>query len=373
MSPLAPRTHLLTLAGSRAYGTHTDASDVDLLGVASPTPAQLLGVFSTFEQANRPKQLEPFRSTLRPQEQVAAEHTKLEGTIYALRKFLRLASEGNPNLLDVVFCRDADVRHVDALGETLRAERNLFLSDNCRHTFGGYAAGQLKRIQLHYAWHHHGPKAPPRREDYGLGPQPLMPKKQMEAAEAAVRKQLDQWELDLSGVAPAQRVALMNHLTDTLSQWHLASDASQWEAAARWVGLHDNLIEALRQERAWRSAQGEWKRYQGWKRNRNPARAALEATYGYDTKHASHLIRLLRMGVEVVTTGELHVWRGDRDADELLAIRGGAWTYERLLEEAQTAQQTLRSAPSVLPPRPPREAINELAVRLSLAGLKGQG
>ena len=40
-------------------------------------------------------------------------------------------------------------------------------------------------------------------------------------------------------------------------------------------------------ERAYRAALKHWQNYQGWRANRHPERAALEAVYGYDTKHAA--------------------------------------------------------------------------------------
>jgi len=45
----------------------------------------------------------------------------------------------------------------------------------------------------------------------------------------------------------------------------------------------------------------------------------LEAKFGFDTKHAMHLIRLLRMAREILETGVVHVKRPD--AEELSAIR----------------------------------------------------
>ncbi len=56
-------------------------------------------------------------------------------------------------------------------------------------------------------------------------------------------------------------------------------------------------------EQGYRAALRHWNQYQEWLRNRNPARAELEASYGYDTKHAMHLLRLLRMGEEILHDG----------------------------------------------------------------------
>lgn len=72
---------------------------------------------------------------------------------------------------------------------------------------------------------------------------------------------------------------------------------------------------------------------------RNPARAALEKAHGYDTKHAMHLVRLMRMGIEALRSGELHVRRPD--ADELAAIRDGALSFDELLALSTHLQATL--------------------------------
>jgi hypothetical protein len=85
-----------------------------------------------------------------------------------------------------------------------------------------------------------------------------------------------------------------------------------------------------------------WESYQGWKLGRNAARAKLEAEHGYDTKHAMHLIRLMRMGHEVLQSGELRVRRDD--AAELSAIRDGALSYDALLEEATQLQSAMQDA-----------------------------
>lgn len=52
-------------------------------------------------------------------------------------------------------------------------------------------------------------------------------------------------------------------------------------------------------------------------------RKALVRRHGYDTKNAAHLIRLLRMGIEFLQSGELLVDRSGHDAGELLAIKRG--------------------------------------------------
>ena len=67
-----------------------------------------------------------------------------------------------------------------------------------------------------------------------------------------------------------------------------------------------------------------------------------ERAHGYDTKHAMHLIRLMRMGFEVLKTGELHVRRDD--AAQLSAIRDGALSFDELLVMAADLQQSMQNA-----------------------------
>lgn len=62
-------------------------------------------------------------------------------------------------------------------------------------------------------------------------------------------------------------------------------------------------------------------------------RKKLVEHFGYDTKNAAHLIRLLRMGIEFLREGVLHVTRPD--AQELLAIKKGDWTLERVKTQAE--------------------------------------
>jgi hypothetical protein len=90
-----------------------------------------------------------------------------------------------------------------------------------------------------------------------------------------------------------------------------------------------------------------WEQYWDWKKNRNEKRSVLEEQFGYDTKHAMHLVRLLRMGYEAVTEGVLRVRRPD--AEELLTVRNGAWTYEQVVAYAEEMDAKVRAAVETSP------------------------
>ncbi len=231
--------------------------------------------------------------------------------LFELRKFVRLAASGNPTLLEVLFTDPADHVVVAPGGARLLAERDAFLSRRVAESFGGYALAQLKRIRTHRRWLLSPPERPPTRAEYGLPEQATLPRDQIGAAETL----LEHGEVDLP----------------------------------------PNFLGLLERERRYRGAKKHWTQYQKWLRSRNPQRAALEARFGYDTKHALHLVRLLRMGVEILERGEVRVRRPDRE--ELLAIRDGAWTYDELMSRALALGERVRAAAATSPlPAEPDEA-----------------
>jgi len=366
MFDLFAHTHLLVVAGSRAYGLHGPSSDVDLKGVAVPPLRTYLGVSRGFEQADSAAQMEVFRGLLGAQESEAAARTKLEGGVFSLQKFARLAGDCNPHVLDVLFCRDAEVRHCSEVGQALREGAERFLSRRARYSFGGYATAQLKRIRNHRAWLLDPPTQAPTRSEFGLPETSLIPKPQLAAAVAAIQKRVDSWEVDYTGVPPSTVVDLQARIATTLAEIGVGAD-ERWSVAARWVGVDDNFIELMARERRYKRARTHWRQFNAWKRARNPERAALEEQHGYDTKHGAHLVRLLSMAVEMVESARVHVWRGDRDAELLRSIRAGAWPYDQLVDWAERTESRLNAAlpHSPLPPKPDIEGLEGWVVQLT--------
>jgi predicted nucleotidyltransferase len=99
---------------------------------------------------------------------------------------------------------------------------------------------------------------------------------------------------------------------------------------------------------------GAFKGYMGEKRRK------LVEQYGYDTKNAAHLIRILRTGIDFLRTGEMQVERPD--AAELLEIKHGEWTLEQVKRTATFLFGVAEEANAVspLPERPNMDAINVL-------------
>jgi predicted nucleotidyltransferase len=339
---LRERTILLALAGSRAQGLEGTASDVDLRGVAVPPRAVLFSFESSFEQADSREEMASFVDDLAPGERTILDRAPLEGSVFGIHKLFRLALECNPNILELLFARDTELRRCTPAGERLRAASFGFLSERAAQSFAGYARGQLQRIAGHRAWLLHPPAAPPQRKDFGLPERTLLPADQLQAAEAAIQKRMDGWNVDWSGIPTARILQLQGQIEELLLELVGGHD-QRFAAAARVEGLSEELIANLERERRYKASMRAWQQYQEWCRNRNPARAALEAKFGYDTKHAAHLLRLLRMGREILEEGRVIVWRGERDAEELRAVRAGALSYDALVEQAGQEEAALQA------------------------------
>lgn len=93
-------------------------------------------------------------------------------------------------------------------------------------------------------------------------------------------------------------------------------------------------------------------------------RKTLVEKYKFDCKNASHLIRLLRMGIEFLREGYLYVKR--QDATQLLEIKHGEWSLEKVKEEADRLFKRAEIAydQSTLPARPDMGKINDLCVEM---------
>jgi len=228
-----------------------------------------------------------------------------EVVIYGLAKFARLALANNPNMFDILWADEADVLYLDAYGAALRAGRELFLSRRVAQTYAGYAHDQLKRMETHYRWLHNPPDHQPTPPEFGALPHPQ-------------------------------------------GGWRFPDTQS---------------------ERAYRAAIKHWQHYEHWRAHRNPERAALEARYGYDTKHAAHLLRLYTMGIEILRAGVVRVRRPD--AAWLREVLQGRYTYEELMNLVGTLQEALRraEAESTLPATPDETAVEQLVVDLQRRSL----
>lgn len=301
------RTILLVKHGSHAYGTNVEGSDEDFKGVCIKPKECYFGFTQKFEQF----------------EHMGSKSDGVDKVIYSLDKFAALAADANPNIIEVLHVADKDVLSMDEFGEQLRAHRYDFLSKKAKFTFSGYSMAQLKRIRTHRKWLLDPLKCPPMRKEFGLSEMSAVNKSELGAYDAM-----------------------------------LSQDSIEME-------LPKDIITLFTREKAYQAAKTHYDQYVNWTKTRNPARAELEAKFGVDTKHAMHLVRLMRMCKEILTVGKVIVKRPDRE--ELLAIRRGAWSYDQIVEHAEQldAQCTALYETSLLPREPDRAKLDTIIVEMT--------
>ncbi|MEM9541725.1 MAG: nucleotidyltransferase domain-containing protein [Cyanobacteria bacterium P01_E01_bin.42] len=349
------RTILIALTGSRGYGPATETSDYDYRGVFIASQPYYLG-FSAIEQKDKDWDKET-ENALFP---FLSEDT----SIYELRKFLKLSVDNNPNILELLWFKD--FVHLTEVGEILQQHREMFLSKKVKNTYSGYGYAQIKKLETHRRWLLNPPTGKPTIEEFGLTDTPPLTVNEintfLEYLYQLVRDRIEFME-------PAEQ--LYNLLVadidykGLLKQHALPDEVLDY--TQKLTNSTSDFIKLLHKSQRYRTACREYKNYQQWKQNRNPKRAEMEAKTGYDCKFAMQAIRLLRTGIEVLKTHHLMVDRREAgDAEELLAIKRGEFSYDEVMKIANHLYKGLDDAyvESTLRDRVDKEAVNQLCIDL---------
>jgi hypothetical protein len=352
------RTIIIALTGSRGYGLSTETSDYDYRGIFIATKPYYLG-FSQIEQKDKGWAEEPGNFT----------YLTKDTSIYELKKFLELSADNNPNILELLWFKD--YVHITQIGKILKEHKQMFLSKKVKHTYAGYGYAQIKKLESHRRWLLEPPTRKPEPEDFGLERnQPLSVgeiNSFLEYLYLLIRDRIQFLE-------EAQQ--LYNLLTadidfkGILKQYTLPEETLEY--TRQLTNSSPDFIKLLQKSQQYQNAHREYDNYQQWKKNRNPERAVMEAKVGYDSKFAMQAIRLLRTGIEILETQKLMVDRRETgDAQELLAIKSGEFSYEEVMAIANALYKGLDEAyaKSTLPRSVDREAINQLCI--DLVGMQG--
>lgn len=150
------RTHV----GSEAFGTSTDASDIDLMGIFVESPQEVFGSREPIKTIVNRDQPEGVRS----------QPGDTDETLYSLRHFLHLALKGNPHVLTPIFVHDRFVVDSTGPGRLLRVQLpRIVASRNSYKAFVGYMSNQTRRFNksLEGVKEGHMPERPELVEKYG--------------------------------------------------------------------------------------------------------------------------------------------------------------------------------------------------------------
>lgn len=315
------RTILKVFRGSHSYGTNHKDSDIDLGGVCIPPKEYIIG-FDNFEQWES-KDYTNFAAYNKYKKPA-------EITIYGLHKFIRLAFNCNPNIIEHLFVSPGHILHCDDLGKMLIENKKLFLTKRARHTFGGYAFSQLKKLTN---------KLPMDEA-----------KKRLENLE----QKINEYNIYLTKLK--HKLNIFNNKVDLNDDQALLVMGIKGEIAD-----YNNRIAKLKKEI-------DDIKYQmgGGNHSHHGSHKGIIDEYGWDTKHGTHLIRLLHMGLEILIEGDCYTLRPDNNY--LLAIRHGEYTLEQIQTEADRLFKLLDDAyvKSDLPKAPDRDKINNLLCEMTM-------
>lgn len=260
---------LLGLAGSYAYGTNNEHSDIDIRGIALNSRSDLIGMTSF--------------------EQYVDDHT--DTTIYGFNKIINLLLSCNPNVLELLGLNPEHYLYLNHIGQSLLDNTHLFLSKRAIQSFGGYADAQLRRLQNALA-----------RDSY---PQREKEQHIFNSVKNAMYDFRRRYESFENGAIRLYTDKSANPEFDTeifvdvnLTHYPLRDYKNIWNEMHNIVRDYDKL----------------------GKRNRKKDDNHLN-------KHAMHLVRLFMTAIDILEKGEIHTYRKD-EQELLLRIRNGGFQKE---------------------------------------------
>ena len=304
---------LLGLGGSHAYGTNVPTSDLDIRGIAIEKPEELIG-YQKFEQFL---------------------NEKTDTTIFAFNKMIHLLTQNNPNIVEIIGLNPDQYLYVSKLGQELLDHKDLFLSQRCFYTFGGYARANLKRLENALA-----------RDNY---PE----EKKNEHISISLQSALTTFN--------------NQHNTEINPAFAYVDEAGKLRFKL------DVDLESGEFEDFYATVSNTTRNYKELlNRNRKKDDAHLN-------KHAMHLVRLYLMCLEMLETGEVHTYR-DKDHDLLMDIRNGKYMDENgnmkpefyamvkdIEDKCKKAMETTK-----LPEKPDMKAIEEWVMSVNKRIINGE-
>jgi predicted nucleotidyltransferase len=303
---------------------------------------------------------------------------------YRLDKFVALARDNNPNIIELLFLPPDLIRNCAEPMQRLIDNRHLFLSKKAKHSFAGYAHAQIERAKGQNKWVNNSQsESPPDKLNFCWFIDPLM-------ADDAIQEEYEKGNFPYrpvplldTGINLAEfHAAKLEHCADIYRLYYYGKGAKgvfrgphqQFEVESiskedEWLRFRGLLIW---NRQAYESAMRNWQNYWTWHRERNKDRWRTQESgeMDYDCKNLCHCVRLMLSGINILRAGE-PIIRFEGEAQQFLRdIRAGKFTYDYLIEYAEAREKELDSLyeTSTLRHEPDDEKINKLY--LELIGLK---
>jgi predicted nucleotidyltransferase len=318
-------------AGSISYGTNHKNSDVDYRGLFALDQKRLINPFEDVKEFTDEKE----------------EDTKY----YELSNYFKLVTNMNPNIIETLYVDKEHIVTSSNAYELLRENRGLFLNKGIAFSTIGMANKKLKSMKSRNKWVNN--------------PQPVDPPKQKDYVSLIHNFMSDQtFKINLDDYKNNHRLLLYaNGILALIDK----KGASPFNNLGHLNIKHDpnlsrvppKMILKFNKE-VYEKDKKNHKEYWNWIKTRNEKRSVLEEKFGYDTKDAMHLVRVMRMGEEALKEGFIRVKRPD--AKELMSILNGEWSYDKVLSYAENKQNNLKEIleKTSLPETPNYEKLADL-------------
>jgi len=311
MNPKLSKLQYVTLAGSWAYGTNTEDSDVDLRGWYFSPLGDILGMGN--------KQESEFNSST------------TDSVFFSFHKMVKLLTSCNPNVVEFVGTKPAHVIYCSQPAQWLRDHYQMFLSKRAFVTFAGYATQQLRRLENALA-----------RDSY---PQEEKERHILRSLEAEMLASIDAFETFNHG--NTVRLYLADSAKDDYDQ-EIHIDLNIKGIPLRdFVSMKNQFSNQL-------------KNY-GKVRHRNHKK-----DQNHLCKHAMHLIRLYYMGIDILKDHRIVTYR-EKEHDLLMSIRHNELPMEDVFKLSEKLEVELQKArdESTLPDHPDFEEINRFVIDMT--------
>lgn len=337
-------------AGSFAYGTNTEKSDIDIKGIFFQNPSELI----TLEEI--PKQVNDENNDI---------------SYYSLRRYLELAADANPNILELLFMPEECILKSSEIYQKLLTFRSEFITEKCLETHQAYALAQIKKARGRNKWINNPQpeeKPAPDKFCYVLSSQtdskfPARPVKLCETALAISNLKASSVE-HCPGLYRIYKSTSQTQLfvNETIN----CSSIPVEEELSNFYGL------LYYNEDAYKRACTDHKNYWDWTRKRNPERWKLQekGEIDYDPKNMQHTIRLLLTAKTILSDGYIPVRFSGENLKLLREIREGQYSYKELIAMAETVNGEIDNLKLSVKLKPPMSAQRSSEILFELMGLK---
>lgn len=330
------------ISGSKAYGLDRPGSDTDIKGIFVLPQERFYGL-------NTVTQLTDERNDV---------------VFYELGRVVELLLKSNPNLLELLGLSPQHILFQDPLFELLKPE--MFLSKLCKDTFAGYAVSQIKKARG--------------LNKKGLNPIGKERKSLLHFCWVTVANQtvpLLQWLQDNDLQQEQCGLVNMDHIKGVFALFIDKSGDLNFQGVLRKKNSSLPATSSIPKgyplsayvyvnQDGYATYCKDYKAYWDWVEKRNDLRYENTISHGknYDAKNMMHTFRLLNMAEEILETGQIFVYRKDRE--ELLRIRDGEFEYDELLTRAENKLARIEDAASSsqLPAMPDRLKAEKLLVQI---------